>query len=260
MTEPTRTTSERRTVPQRAPRWRVWSRSALPFLVVAAGGFAAAYLVMSLVVFPGGLVAEGLEVPNVVGMSYDAAAQQLRSYGFEPERGEERYSAEAPSYSVLAQSPPAGVREARGASIRLDVSRGQRRGEVPLVTGLTRQQAEAQLMNAGFDVGDVTVRESEAPRGQVIGTTPAAGASVVLPAEVRLVVSTGPSTVDLPDLTGEYYQQARTLLEQLGLRSEVRWDSLSFMSDDTVIGQSPAAGQPVAAGAVVTLTVAGRPR
>lgn len=240
--------------------WRTIARRGIPYVAVAGAGFTIAYLVMSLVVFPGGLSsAEELEIPNVVGLSYDEAVQRLRSYGFAPQRGEERYDANAPIYTVVAQSPRAGERDAIGATVRLDVSRGQLRAEVPMVIGQTREVAERQLADAGFEVGDVTSRNDAMPRGTVISTSPSPGTMLPVPSEVGLVVSAGPSTVELPDATGQSLAEARLLLEQLGLRSRVTYDSLSYMMQNTVIGQTPAAGQRVRAGATVTLIVAGRP-
>jgi len=73
------------------------------------------------------------------------------------------------------------------------------------------------------------------------------------------VVSSGPTTVELPDVTGQSLPDAEVLLQQLGLRAQATWDSLSYMSQNTVVGQSPAAGQSVRAGSTVTLIVAGSP-
>lgn len=239
--------------------WPALARGAGPFLLVAFVGFAVAYLFMALVVFPGGPGEEEIEIPNVVGLSYDEAVQRLRSYGFSPERGEERYDANAPVFTVIEQNPRAGLQDVAGATITLAVSRGQLRGEVPMVMGLTREEATAALEEAGLEVGDVSTREDGSPRGQVVATTPAAGTSVPLPSAVNLVISSGPSRVEVPDLTGQELPHAQALLEQLGLRSTVTRDTLSFMSPDIVIGQSPAADQAVRAGATVSLTVAGRP-
>ncbi|HLV25827.1 MAG TPA: PASTA domain-containing protein [Gemmatimonadales bacterium] len=241
------------------PTWNEFSRGPLPFLGVAFAGFAMAYLVIAIFVFPGGSGEEEVEIPNVVGLSYDEAVQRLGSYGFATDRAEERYDASAPAYTVIEQTPRAGITDVAGATIRLAVSRGQLRGEVPMVMGLTREEAAAVLEDAGLEVGDVSSREDSAPRGQVVGTAPSIGSSVPLPSAVNLVISTGPSRVEIPDVTGQELPHAQSLLEQLGLRITTTWDSLSYMTPNTVVGQSPAAGQSVRAGATVSLILAGRP-
>lgn len=240
-------------------QWNSLARASVPFASVAAIGFIVAWLIMAFVVFPGGRTAADIEIPSVIGLSYDEASQRLRSYGFDPVRGEARYDANAPIYTVVSQEPRAGELETVGASILLETSLGQQRAEVPMVMGMTRDAAEAALTQAGFELGEVTTRQEDAPRGQVVSTRPSIGSSVTLPAEVNLVVSAGPSTVELPDVTGQYLAEASQLLEQLGLRTAITWDSTSFMGQNMVLGQSPASGQRVRAGARVTLTVAGTP-
>src|SRR5690606_18130878 len=183
------------------PTWNEFSRGPLPFLGVAFAGFAMAYLVIAIFVFPGGSGEEEVEIPNVVGLPYDEAVQRLGSYGFATDRAEERYDASAPAYTVIEQTPRAGITDVAGATIRLAVSRGQLRGEVPMVMGLTREEAAAVLEDAGLEVGDVSSREDSAPRGQVVGTAPSIGSSVPLPSAVNLVISTGPSRVEIPDVT-----------------------------------------------------------
>lgn len=234
-------------------------RRALPYLVAAAGGFLLAYLVVFFFVFPTALVPDEGDLPDVVGLHVDDAVQRLRESGFDGAQGEGRFHASAPEGVVLEQSPPAGSRQPRGAVATLATSKGQLESEVPRVIGMTRRQATAALTNAGLELGDVQMRESEAPRGEVIAVDPVAGTVVPMPTSVRLVVSTGPASLAMPDVTGQSYPQARTLLEQLGLRPEAPiFDSTSYMPEYTVLGQEPAGGTQVRPGARVTLRVAGR--
>ena len=234
-------------------------RRALPYLVTAAAGFLLAYLVVFFFVFPTALVPDEGALPDVVGLHVDDAVQRLREAGFDGTQGESRFHASAPEGVVLEQSPPGGSRQPRGAVATLATSRGQLESEVPRVVGLTRRQATAAITNAGLELGDVQLRESEAPRGEVIAVDPVAGTVVPMPTTVRLVVSTGPASLAMPDVTGQAYPQARTLLEQLGLRPESpTFDSTSYMPEFTVLGQEPAGGTRVRPGARVTLRVAGR--
>jgi serine/threonine-protein kinase len=125
--------------------------------------------------------------------------------------------------------------------------------------GPAPRRARLTWRGAGLAAGSVTERESDAPRGQVIGSEPREGAKIPFPATVNLIVSSGPTTVALPDVTGQSLSAARPLLEQLGFRVRVITDSLSTMPLNTVVSQAPAAGRRIAAGSSVTLTVAGAP-
>jgi serine/threonine-protein kinase len=73
---------------------------------------------------------------------------------------------------------------------------------------------------------------------------------------VDIVLSKGPATVNMPDLYGRSVGEARSMVEQIGLRiSGVSRDTSSLQPENTVIRQMPAAGQTISAGGAVSLTV-----
>lgn len=242
-----------------AVNWRGATRRFLPYFIAAVGGFLAAYLVVFFFVFPSELLPSDGKVPNVVGLSFEDAARRLDAAGFRHKLGETRYHVTAPKRAVLGQTPPPGSVEAHGAEVVLDVSAGQRTAMVPNVVGLTQQQAQVALENAGFEVGDVTSQRGNAPRGQVLSETPGAGQTLATPSAVALVVSGGPATVTVPDLLGLALPEARSTLEQLGLTlAPARVDSAALEPANTVTGQTPNGGNSVPAGSVVRVTVSGR--
>ena len=90
----------------------------------------------------------------------------------------------------------------------------------------------------------------------MIGTDPPAGTTHELPATVSITLSQGPATVQIPDLNGRTLADARSTLEQLGLKlGGITRDTSSFQLENTVLGQAPAAGATVSAGAAVNLRV-----
>jgi serine/threonine-protein kinase len=241
-------------------KWRAGARRAIPYVIAATAGFVFSYLIVAFFVFPATIIPSDRKVPNVVGMTYDEASRHLTSDGFRSATGEQRFHASAPPGTVLDQVPPAGAVEPKGAEILLHVSSGQRRGEVPNVVGMTRQQAQLAIENVGLDVGDVEEIRASTPRGTVTASRPVAGTRVTIPSSVTLIVSVGPASIDMPDVVGENYSRARTVLEQLGLRiGDVNVDSTSLAAGGTVIAQSPAVGRAVGAGSRVSLTISGRP-
>jgi eukaryotic-like serine/threonine-protein kinase len=141
----------------------------------------------------------------------------------------------------------------------LDLSQGQRTATVPQIIGMTRQQAELALQNAGLEAGDVTQRESPTPRGQVLSSTPAAGQRTPLPSEVSFVVSSGPGQLAVPDVTGQTYSSAAQLLMQVGFRvAPAQVDTTTVGAPEgTVTGQDPTGNEPAPPGVTVRLRVAG---
>ena len=235
---------------------RALPKRAFPYLVVAAGGFLLAYLFLFLFAFPADVLPDDGRIPRVVGMTFDAASAALDKAGFHALKGQSRFSKTTAEGIVLEQDPPAGSVQKRGAEVTLAVSAGQATATVPEVIGTTQQQAQIAIENAGFTFGSISQQTSDQPRGAVIATNPAAGSTLDLPATVSITLSQGPSTVQIPDLTGRTLADARSALEQLGLHlGATTRDTSSFMPENTVLSQAPAAGSNVSAGASVNLRV-----
>jgi serine/threonine-protein kinase len=87
------------------------------------------------------------------------------------------------------------------------------------------------------------------PQGQVISTSPASGAQAPYGSAVTVNVSTGPPTVQVPNVQGDSTQQATTVLQGAGL-------SVSGVSGDpnkNVTGTQPSIGSTVPTGSSVQL-------
>jgi beta-lactam-binding protein with PASTA domain len=242
--------------------WRSRVRTSLVYVVSIVAGFSLAWLIVAFVVFPSGVVPRDVKVPNVTGLMFDEATQRLAQAGFKSEQGEARFTASAPKLTVLEQSPPPGTREGIGSTISLIVSAGQRTATVPTVTGMTRIEAQVLLEKDGFDVGDVGEMNSNAPRGTVVATRPAAGAQVSVPSSISLVLSRGEAAASLqmPNLMGRDVGAARVLLGQLGVRDvQVIDEPAGPGTPGTIVGQSPVPNATILPGASVQIRVAGTP-
>ncbi|MGI9076865.1 MAG: PASTA domain-containing protein [Gemmatimonadaceae bacterium] len=237
--------------------WRGVARRSLPFLITGTVGFVIAYLIVAFFVFPATIIPTDTKVPAVIGLTEDSAERMIAKAGFRPATREKTYHASAPEGTVVRQSPAPKSLEPKGAVVALDISLGQRKEEVPTVVGMTFAQAQLALDNAGLEVGERSEIGNEAPRGQVLASDPPAGTGVPVPTAVNLMVSAGPATIEVPDVTGQTASQARSLLGQLGFRPSVKVDSFSSMPANTVVAQSPAAGKTTKAGTRVVITISG---
>jgi serine/threonine-protein kinase len=236
--------------------WRALPRRAFPYLIAAVGGFLISYVAVFLFAFPAEVLPDDGILPNVVGKTFENASAILQKAGFPAQQGETRFHKTLPANIVLQEDPPAGSRQKRGTAVVLALSGGQRSAEVPITTNMSQQQARISIENTGLTLGTVTEQLADQPRGLVIASSPPAGTKVQLPGSVDIVLSKGPAVVQVPDLYGRTVGEARSMLEQLGLRvAGISRDTSSLQPENTVIRQLPSAGQTVSAGGPVSLTV-----
>jgi beta-lactam-binding protein with PASTA domain len=240
--------------------WRGPLRRLMPYLVALGGGFLLAFLIVAFFVFPAGVIPDDIRVPNVIGLSYTDAVRALDQRGFKGERGEQRFHNAAPKGTVLDQAPAGGNKEVPGTRVSLVVSSGQRFATIPSLIGLSREQALNTLEDAGFDVGEVTTRASNEPYGAVIDARPRPGTQAPTPSTVSIVISSGPTTIVVPDLIGRPVSDATTLLRQVGLNvGEIQYSGGSAAdASAVVVAQSPPAHSQAAAGSRVNLSVGAR--
>jgi serine/threonine-protein kinase len=129
-------------------------------------------------------------VPNAVGVPQGEARTQLVKAGFAVTTAQV-FSGQ-PAGTVVAQDPAAGTHAAPGTKVRLNVSKGIAKVDVPSEVGTLADQAQADLAGKGFQTNVVRVA-SEQPIDTVISQSPSGG-QARKGATVRLNVSEGPPT------------------------------------------------------------------
>ena len=227
---------------RRGRRWWLWLLILLALAAIAFGLYQV-------------LKPEQLVVPNVIGRESSTAAQILQNRGFEvdivtvvnPDVERDR---------VAAQDPRPNTMAPEGSTVEIRVSSGPGEAAVPRVAGLPQEEAEQQLRDAGFEPEIQREFSDEVRRGRVIDSSPPAGSTIERGSTVTLTVSRGPEQVDVPDVTGESGENARSTLEGAGLRVGDVTEEESGEEPGTVIEQSPAAGEQVDRDSAVDLTVA----
>ncbi|MCL4102247.1 PASTA domain, binds beta-lactams [Fibrobacter sp. UWH9] len=160
------------------------------------------------------------EVPNLEGMSQEAAEAALTDAGFKFEWLEEgRYSATIDSGKVLVQIPAAGRVAKLGRTVKLTRSMGLRQVEIPDLRGKSQKQASISLARAGLVQGAIVKGAHQSiPRGVVIRTIPIAGEKVRIGDTVKVVISAGVTTGKtlLPNFAGTPIDEVYPKLEKLG--------------------------------------------
>ncbi len=129
---------------------------------------------------------EPVEVPSVVGLQRNAAAQSLRERGLKV-RFEEQDSDETKG-KVLAQDREAGEVVDPGTVVTIVISNGPQ--EVPFVVGMDKASAIRAIEGAGFKVYIVESDDTTRPEGEVIDQSTEEGQTKNQGDEIRITVST----------------------------------------------------------------------
>jgi eukaryotic-like serine/threonine-protein kinase len=195
-------------------------------------------------------------VPNVSGESRSVAQLALRRAGFGQTGVTSEYSENVAKDSVIRTVPPSGSELTRNRSVTLVVSSGKERFTIPDVHDQSQQDAQAALAKFPFQISAVQQVSDSVPNGNVIGTDPSAGSQVKRGQTVRLLVSSGPAIIEVPDVTGQSQGDATQTLTNASFKVAVRQEISDDVDRGTVIGQQPAGNDHAAKFSTVTITVA----
>jgi membrane peptidoglycan carboxypeptidase len=113
-------------------------------------------------------------IPNVAGMSLDAAQAALTTAGFDFQDGGEIDSTQAAG-TVDSSSPTGNA--SKGSTITVFTSNGQLR-TVPNVTGMSPDDAKKAITGAGIDGGQIVFDGPSGGNAKVTSTNPGAGSPI----------------------------------------------------------------------------------
>ena len=202
-----------------------------------------------------------IEMPRLLGRSYDEAQQELEEMGLHIKASYES-SDEYSEGQIFEQSVPEGDMVEPGTVIEVKVSTGETVVQIPGgLSGRTPEEATGVLQGAGFTNVSPTYTEEASdtvPAGHVIRTNPAEGTAVPKSAAITLIVSTGKAvtTVNVPDVRGLPIEEARSLIAAKNLTvGTIDETYSSSFSIGEVVNQSPEAGTPVTEGTAMTLVI-----
>ena len=199
-------------------------------------------------------------VPKVVGLRASEAAQMLRKAELVPRIRLVLSSRQAGT--VLDQRPAGNQKLHVGSAVLLEVAKeppappAPPKVAVPRLVGSSAADAKDRLRLLGLH-WNVTTRSSERSRGTVLEQNPAPGSKIEKGIAVTLTVSSGPSELVVPDVTGLDAASARAQLADAGFEVTVLDQPTSDPDQDgVVVDQSPESGSSATKGSTVTITVA----
>ncbi len=198
---------------------------------------------------------EQVEMIDVKGKTFEEAKDALNSIGLGIDKAGEESSDTYAQGQIVGQSVEVGVKVDKNTTILVTISSGVGEVDVPSVTGLDKETAEAKLTENGF-IANVNFEYSETvANGTVISQSPEAGSKAKKGDTVTINVSRGVEPIVMIKVLNKPEAEARAALSNLGLNVTTTSDYSNDVPEGNVISQSIVEGKSVEKGATVTLVI-----
>ncbi|MEU4378128.1 Stk1 family PASTA domain-containing Ser/Thr kinase [Micromonospora echinofusca] len=192
---------------------------------------------------------ERFPVPDVVGKEFELAEADLLDVKLVVAKGAARYDDNLPAGVVIDTNPKAGTEVKPGDKVTVVLSKGRAPISVPNLVGKSLGEARTILAQLGLElVEPPTYKDSDKPRDEILGQSPADGTGVERGAKVKLELSKGPPLVAVPRVIDLPCQQAKQLLESQGFPVAIQ-----FNPNGITRFQNPPENTQVPPGTPVTL-------
>ena len=207
----------------------------------------------SLVAMRFGIHGREVRVPRLQGLTPAEAERQAGDQGLVLVVDSGFYSVEVPEGHIVSQVPPPGSKVRRGWKIRAARSLGSQRNSIPSVIGESRRVAEMNITRRGQQIGaEAAIYYPGAPPSVVIAQTPPPDTRNAASPKVALLLSS-PDNVQkyvMPNFVGHPLGNAIVAAEHEGFSVEGK--DRARAASAIIFRQSPAAGQKVDAGTVIS--------
>jgi serine/threonine-protein kinase len=204
-----------------------------------------------------------IQVPSLVSATPEDATAQLEQLGLVAAQGTE-YSTEIAAGLIVSTDPGDGSRVPKGSTVTLNVSQGPAPITLPVLAGLSTDEASLAIAEAKAVPGAVDeVFNGDVEEGLVIsasresdGGDVSQGGDYFEGQNVNLMVSLG----GIPDVTGESLDDAIGILEDKNLVATAGEETYSdTIAEGDVISVAAAEEGPIRVGSTLILTVSRGP-
>ena len=186
-----------------------------------------------------------IEIPDLTGSEQAQALEDLQNLGFKVGI-ENSADASVPAGSVIRTQPPSNTIINPDSLVTIIVSVGPEAFPIPYVLDIETERAIYVVEESGFTLGQLLeVNDENIPRGFVISQNPVAGTKMSPGTTVDLVVSKGPSLIEISDLSRKSPEDAIQILETLGFEYELIEEYSEDVEIGLVSGTIPEAGEIV---------------
>lgn len=205
--------------------------------------------------------ADGIEVPDLKGLTFDEAKEQLNAKGLGIKNAGTIASDQYDEGQIVSQTPDALTKAEANTTVEVTLSSGKGEVSVPSVTGMDETTAYNTLTNSGFTPVKDYAYSADVAQGNVIEQSPNVGSLAKSGDNVKIVISRGEeqaetTSVAVPGVTGLTEDAARSAIQNVGLAvGNVSSAYSDSVASGQIISQSPVVDTAVDAGTAVDFVV-----
>ena len=196
-----------------------------------------------------------VEIPDLTGSEQAQALNDLQELGFIVGI-ENSADSSVPAGFVISTQPTANTITNPDTLVTIIVSVGPEAFPIPYVVDLEIARGVYVIQESGFVVGQqLEINDDNIPRGFIISQNPVAGTKMGPDSTVDLVISAGPSLIEISDLSRKSLVDAIQILETLGFGYEFVEEYSENVSVGLVSHTIPRAGELVTNDQIIKVIV-----
>lgn len=206
-----------------------------------------------------GCINQVVEVPDLEKNTLDNAKSLLDQKGLLISVVGKVESPDVEKGRICKQDPLPRSDVKRGSTIKVWISKGATKVEIPELGGMGLNDALRKVAEAGLYPNVEYVYSEDVPKDMVASVEPAPGSMVEENSTVTAKISMGeepPKTAVVPKVTGMSKSKASSKLEEIGLESKFVYRVHTEYYEGTLYYQTPKAGSVVPVGSTITVYIA----
>ena len=200
-----------------------------------------------------------VEIPNLVGKTVDEVKQILKDNKLNYVEEEPQYNVQHEAGLIVSQKPAyvQGKKMKENTDVKVVVSLGTEKTRVPVLKGLTKEEAEKAARDAKINLEIIEEISKTVEAGVIIKqeTAPETEVNAGDTVKVYLSIGTGIEQVAVTSVLYKDEATAKQILEGLGLVVEVEYVKEESENNGTVLKQNIESGETVDKGSTIKITV-----
>lgn len=233
-------------------------KKATKFTLIIIGILTLFYFGVNLIMLLSIRRQEEVDVPDLTGLTMSEAYERLTALHLFAVKEGDQHNGSIPQGSIISQAPLAGSQVKAGRTIKVILSLGSEKVNMPNVQGKPWREAEIMIRQVGLILAETVRLYSSGEVDTAVLQEPEAGAEVEKGTPVTLVVSAGAISPNatMPNLLSRPYLQAEKYVKLMGLKIQrVTTEVNDNIDSGTVLAQFPQSNAPLAAATTVSFVV-----